>query len=160
MIRIGKYRIGHFDWEGDCFTYGMRVELGDIFGDEDKSEYKRLCDAFKVVFGFDRRVLPMKKRIKVFDGIAVGFSQWIDKERRLLDYTPSDEEIRAGIKDLSKKVGSMSTVKQLAKAYGTDPDTVLDWPYSKVFAILYTDLEERKYETKLSKEYERNRTKH
>lgn len=159
-MKIGRFRIGHFDWEGDGFTYGMRVELGDIFGDEDKSEYKRLCEAFKVVYGFDRRILPMRKRIKVFDGIATGFAQWIDKERQLLDYTPSEEEIKAGIRDLSKKVGSMSTVKQLAKAYGADPDKVLDWPYSKVFAILYTDLEEKKYEAKLSKEYERNRIKH
>lgn len=159
-MRIGKYRIGHFDWEGDSFTYGMRVELGDIFGNTEKSEYWRLCDAFKLVYGFDRRVLPMRKRLKVFDGIVKGLSQWIDKETQLLDYTPSDEELRAGIRDLGKKVGSMTTVKQLAKAYGTDPDKVLDWPYSKVFAILYTDLEERKYETKLSKEYERKRTKH
>ena len=159
-MRIGRFRIGRFDWEGDGFTYGMRVELGDIFGDEGKSEYKRLCEAFKIVYGFDRRVLPMRKRIKVFDGIATGLAQWIDKERQLLDYVPSEEEIKAGIRDLSKKVGSMSTVKQLAKAYGTDPDKVLDWPYSKVFAILYTDLEERKYETKLSNEYERNRIKH
>lgn len=159
-MRLGKYRVGRFDWDGDEFTYGMRVELGDIFGDEDKSEYRRLCDAFKAVYGFDRRVLPMRRRLKVFDGIAKGFSQWVDKEVKLLDYTPTDEEIRAGVKDLNKKVGSMATVKQIAKAYSTDPDKVLEWPYSKVFAILYTDLEERKYETRLSKEYERKRTKH
>ena len=32
-----------------------------------------------------------------------------------------------------------------------DPDEILEWDYAKVFGILYTDLEERKYETKLNK---------
>ena len=42
----------------------------------------------------------------------------------------------------------MSTIKALAKAYGKDPDEILQWQYAKVFGILYTDLEERKFEKK------------
>lgn len=158
MIRIGKYGIGKIDWNKD-FTYGNRIALEQIFA-SDKSDYWKMCDAFKEMYGFSRRVLPMKLRTEVFESIAIGLKEWIDKEQELLNYTPSAEEIRAGIKDLSDKVGNMSTIKSLAKTYATDPDKVLEWPYSKVFVILYTDLEERKFEKKLSKEYERTRNKH
>ena len=43
---------------------------------------------------------------------------------------------------------SKTDIKALAKAYGKDPDEILRWQYGKVFGILYTDLEERKFEKK------------
>lgn len=159
MIRIGNIRLGKIDWDSNDFTYGQRIELGNIFADEESSHYSKLCRAFKVMYGFSRKVIPMRARIKRYDLILDGLKQWIEKERMLLNYTPTDDELNAGIKDLTEKVGNMSTIKQIAKTYGTDPDEVLKWAYSKVFIILYTDLEERKYETKLQKQiYER--TKH
>ena len=161
MLRIGKIRIGKLDWEGRDFTYGQRIELGEIFGEKDRSEYSKLCDAFKCLYGCDRRILPMKLRIRVFDGILKGLKGWIDREQKMLSYTPSGEELSAGIRELSAKVGSMSTIKSMAKTYSVDPDRILEWPYGKVFGILYTDLEERKYEKKLQKVYYDNRrTKH
>lgn len=159
MKHIGKYAIGRIDWDKD-FTYGHRVEFESIFTADDTSEYKKMCKAFKAMYGFSHRLLPMRLRAKVFDKIVRGFKSWIDREQQMLDYSPTEEERRAGIKELSEKVGQLSTIKALAKAYCTDPDKVLEWPYSKVFIILYTDMEERKYEKKLSKEYERNRSKH
>lgn len=159
MIHIGKYAIGKIDWDSD-FTYGHRVEFESIFSAEDTSEYRKMCLAFKAMYGFTHRLLPMRLRAKVFDKLIRGFKGWIDKEQQMLDYSPTEEEKRAGIKELSEKVGQMSTIKALAKAYSADPDEVLEWPYSKVFIILYTDCEERKYEKKLSKEYERTRNKH
>lgn len=158
MIRIGKYAVGKIDWDKD-FTYGHRIELERIFTSEER-DYWKMSEAFSLFYGFSRKVLPMGMRLQVFESIAEGFRGWIEKERTLLDYQPSEEELRAGIRDLSAKVGNMTTVKALAKTYGTDPDTILQWPYSKVFILLYTDLEERKFEKKLSKEYERNRNKH
>lgn len=159
MVRIGKYKIGRIDWDSEDFSYGQRIELGEIFGSEGR-DYQKMCDAFRTMYGFSRLVLPMRLRVKVFDSIVRGLKGWIEKEQQLLDYEPSDEELRAGVKKLTEKVGNMSTIKQLAKSYGVDPDVVLGWSYGKVFGILYTDLEERKFEKKLSKEYERNRTKH
>lgn len=159
MKHIGKYAIGRIDWDKD-FTYGHRVEFESIFTADDTSEYKKMCKAFKAMYGFSHRLLPMRLRAKVFDKIVRGFKNWIDREQQMLDYSPTEEERRAGIKELSEKVGQLSTIKALAKTYCTDPDKVLEWPYSKVFIILYTDIEERKYEKKLSKEYERNRSKH
>lgn len=149
MIRIGKIRIGRIDWDSADFTYGQRIELGEIFSDKEKSEYYRLCAAFRCMYGWSRRLVPMPVRIRMFSGIIDGLKAWIDKEQRMLAYAPSSDEVAAGIRELTAKVGNMSTIKSLAKAYNTDPDEVLRWPYGKVFVILYTDLEERKYEKKL-----------
>lgn len=151
MIKIFGKGFGTIDWESNDFTYGQRIELGEIFSEEETSEYYKLCKAFKVMYGYSRKWLPVRMRVRKFNGIALGLKGWIDKEREMLKYNPSSEEISAGIKELSEKVGNMSTIKQLAKAYSIDPDEVLKWSYAKVFAILYTDLEERKFEQKLNK---------
>lgn len=146
MIRLHK-----IDFDGKDFTYGSRVALADIFGDESKTEYQRMKGAFKELHGFSARLLPIHFRIIAFRHIAEGLQSWIDKEKTLLDYQPSADELAAGVKELGEKVGSMATIKALAKSYGKDPDEILRWEYSKVFGILYTDLEERKYEMKLQK---------
>lgn len=158
MKRICGIKVGGIDWDSADFTYGQRLELGDIFGNEETSEYSKLCEAFKCMYGYSRKWLPMRMRIRVFDRILNGFKEWIEKEQTMLKYTPSSEEMSAGIQELSAKVGSMATIKQIAKSYSIDPDKVLEWPYAKVFAILYTDLEERKFDEKLRKSiYERNK---
>jgi len=45
----------------------------------------------------------------------------------------------------------MGTVKALAKAYAKDPDEIFKWKYSKVFGILYSDLEEHKFRQRYNK---------
>lgn len=158
MRTVFGLKFGTIDWESADFTYGQRIELGDIFSDEEVGEYTRLCKAFKCMYGYSRKWIPLRRRARMFNEILDGFKGWIDKEQAMLKYNPSSDEMSAGIKELSEKVGNMSTIKQLAKAFSTDPDEILKWPYSKVFVILYTDLEERKYEEKLKKAvYERNK---
>lgn len=146
MIRIGKYVIGRLDVAGGTLTYGNRIALGDIFSDGNRTEYRRLKDAFRELHGYSCRLLPPGPRMRAFERIVTGLSVWVDKERTLLHYEPTADETAAGIRELSRRVGNFSTIKALAKAYGCDPDEVLRWDYAKVFGILYTDLEEHKFE--------------
>ena len=92
-----------------------------------------------------------KKILPYFKRIIEGLEFWSEQEQTLLKYEPSQEELRAGIKDFSKKVGEFSTIKALAKAYNKDPDDILKWEYGKVFGILYTDLEEFKFNKRYQK---------
>lgn len=151
MIRLGKIVLGRVDLKAGAFSYGTRLALGSIFADGSKSEYRRLADAFKELYGYSPRLLSPRQRYARLKGIAEDFKTWVDREQQLLAYDPTPEEEQAGIKELAKKVGDFSTVKALGKAFGKDPDEILRWEYSKVFSILFTDLEEQKYEKRLNK---------
>ena len=149
MIRIGRLKFGRLDLDGKDMTYGNRIALADIFSpSQGKTEYAQFCESFKELHGYSARLVPLPLRVKRIYEITEGLRSWIEKEQQMLKYTPSSDEIAAGIEELGKKVGSMSTIKALAKAYGKDPDEILQWHYAKVFGILYTDLEERKFEKK------------
>ena len=151
MIRIGKYVLGHLDIEAGDFTYGNRIVLGDIFRDDKRSDYQKMRDAFIELYGWPPRLLPVGRRVKALRRMVAEFKLWLDKEQQLLAFDPEPDQLAAGIKELARKVGDMGTVKALAKAYGQDPDTVLKWDYSKVFGILFTDLEEYKYDKRFNK---------
>ena len=146
MIRLREWNYV----EGE-FTYGQRIAIGQIFTDESRSEYERMRDAYKELYGYPVRLLPPRVRVKRLDNMVAGLQQLVDLERVMLDYKPTSEEERAGIKDYAQRVGDMGTLKALAKAYAQDPDVVLTWKYGKVFGILQTDLEEYKYQTRLQK---------
>lgn len=151
MTRVGRIAIGRVSLKDGSFTYGTRIALGGIFADASMSEYRRLAAAFRELYGYSPRLVPPRLRHRLLKGIAEDFKAWVDREQQLLAYDPTPEEERAGIKELARKVGDFSTVKALGKAFGKDPDEVLRWEYSKVFSILFTDLEEQKYERRLSK---------
>lgn len=151
MIRIGKYVIGHLDIAGGAFTYGQRIALGDIFRNDNLSAYYKMKAAFIELYGWSPRLLPVGRRVKALRRVVDEFKGWLDREQQLLNYEPEPDQVTAGIKELAKKVGDMGTVKALAKAYSQDPDAILQWEYSKVFGILFTDLEEYKYEKRYNK---------
>lgn len=160
-LKIGKYTLGKLDLDGKDLTYGQRIALAEIFAPaEGVSEYTQLCNAFKELHGFSAKLLPLKARVRRIGEIVNGLQSWIEKEQQLLDYKPSADELAAGVEELGKKVGSMSTLKAIAKAYGKDPDDVLAWEYGKVFGILFTDLEERKFEERLMKQKEKKYAEH
>ena len=144
------------DIKGGKLTYGQRIDLGELFA-SDQSE----TDKFKETFRILHDVIPDFSNVKEMKFYSEYFAEiidrlqfWFEKEK-LLKYDPEPEEIRAGIKDLSEKIGYFGTIKALAKNYGQDPDDILKWEYGKVFGILYTDLEEFKYSKKLHKQYEK-----
>lgn len=145
MVRIGKLTIGRIDMEGGQFTYGNRIALGEIFSDTSKDAYRKLKDAFRELYGYSPTLLPIKCRVKALDAILDGFKEWIEKEKDMLAYKPTADEEKAGIRELTQKVGSLATIDALAEKYGKDPDDILKWDYAKVFGILFTDLEKHKY---------------
>lgn len=138
------------------FTYAMRIELADIFADETLSPYHRLKAAFVAVHGYSPTLLPIKRRVRELTAIAEEFGQMVDEEEAALHYEPTAEEVAAGISDYNKKVGHLGMVKSIAQTYSRDPDEVLQWPWSKVFGILLTDLEEYKYNQRLSEAHARS----
>ena len=142
------------DIKSGDMTFGQRIELGKIFSGG-QSEIVKFQKIFECLHGFTPMIKDYPKLMSYFNEIALGVKHWIDVEILMLKYEPTQEEKQAGIKELSTKVGEMGTVKALAKNYSVDPDIILSWRYSKVFGILYTDLEEskfqRRYQNVLSK---------
>lgn len=151
MLRVGKFVIGRLDVAGGSFTYGNRIALGEIFRDEDRSSYRKMKDAFIELYGWSPLLIPLRRRVRVMTKMLEDIKGWLDRERQLLTFEPEPDQITAGIHELAKAVGDMGTVKAIAKAYSQDPDAVLKWEYAKVFGILFTDLEEHKYEKRYNK---------
>lgn len=155
-MRLGKYYIGKFSLRSDAFTYALRIEVGDCFGNDALSPYQRMKAAFIAVYGYSPTLLPLKMRVRWLNDIAEEFKTWIEQEQASLDYKPSAEEIAAGVEDFSQKVGHLGTIKSIAQAYSRDPDDVLQWPWGKVFGILSTDLQEFEYNKRLQKQYDKH----
>lgn len=132
-------------------TFGQRIELGKIAASED-SEKEKFEKVFKCLHKYTPNEKDYAKLMDYFKEIIEGLKYWIDTEAVMLKYEPTPEEKRAGVKELMQNIGEIGTIKALAKAYGQDPDTITDcWKYSKVFGILYTDLEESKFQTRYNK---------
>lgn len=143
------------DIEGGRLTFGQRIELGRIFQDTTTTEVEKFEKTFMCLHQYMPEVNDYKKLINYFQEIIDGLTYWITQEGEKLKYDPTPEEVSAGIKDLSAKIGEFGTIKALAKNYSRDPDEILQWEYGKVFGILYTDLEEHKYQEKYHKVLER-----
>lgn len=145
--------LNKIDISAGKMTYSQRIELGKILTNIATHEIEKLKQTIKCLHGFDLIIVPDNAVFYAdyFEQILEGILSWIEKEQTLLAYKPTPEEVKAGIKELSEKVGDFGTIKALAKAYHKDPDDILTWEYGKVFGILYTDFEEHKF----SKRYEK-----
>ena len=149
------------DIKAGKLTYGQRIDLGDLLASE-KSEVEKFKETFRILHDKTPDFSNMKEMqmyVEYFQQIAAGLQFWFEKEKQLLDYKPEPEEIRAGIKELSEKIGFFGTIKTLARNYSQDPDDILKWEYGKVFGIVYTDFEEFKYQKRLHKQYEQKNKK-
>lgn len=147
------------DIKSGDLTYGQRIELGTIFNDPEADNLTRLNRTIECLHGITPTAAQLPELTGYFGEIIEGLRHWVEQENTLLKYEPSEEEIRAGIDEYSRKVGEFGTIKSLAKAYNQDPDTILGWKYSKVFGILYTDLEEYKFNKRFNKELEKRNAK-
>ena len=143
-------KLEKIDIKAGKMTFGQRIELGKIFQGEG-SDVEKFNQTFKCLHGFQPKVKEFKELIAYFHEILEGIRFWIEQEGHLLKYEPTAEELSAGIRQLSARIGEFGTIKALAKTYGRDPDEILQWEYSKVFGILYTDLEEHKYQKRFNK---------
>ncbi|OJV40842.1 MAG: hypothetical protein BGO29_14840 [Bacteroidales bacterium 36-12] len=143
-------KMSEIDIKSGKITFGQRIELGKIFQGDD-TEIVKFEKVFLCMHDFKPAMTEYTKLTDYFNRIIRGITYWIEQEQTLLKYDPSPEELNAGIKDLSDKIGEFGTIKALAKNYGKDPDEVLKWEYGKVFGILYSDLEEYKYQQRFNK---------
>lgn len=143
------------DVKGGKLPYGTYLDIRQIVTTQGQEEIKAVKEIFKALHqGYELSTLDFlnTKLQKYFEEICEGVLHWITLESKMLAYTPTDAQVRAGIKELSQNVGEFGTVKALAKQFGKDPDEILEkWDYAKVFLILYSDLEEYKYQEKYNK---------
>ncbi|MCD7972479.1 MAG: hypothetical protein LUG18_07400 [Candidatus Azobacteroides sp.] len=138
------------DVKGGDLTFGQRINLGKIL-EADGREWEKFMAVFECLHHHKPEIEEYKLLYPYFIEIIEGIRHWLEQESSLLFYEPSAEEISAGIKDFSAKVGEFGTIKTLAKNYAKDPDEILEWKYGKVFGILYTDLEEHKFQKRYQK---------
>ena len=136
--------------KGGELTFGQRIELGKVFSESTLSELDKFEKTFQCLHGYKPVGKDYSILISYFVEIAEGLNFWAEQESTLLKYEPTAKEKKAGVKELSLKTGDFGTIKALAKNYNQDPDTILLWQYGKVFGILYTDLEEYKYQLRYS----------
>ena len=142
------------DWnykEGE-FTYGQRIEIGEILTDQERTWYLRLKACWRVLYGWNARLMPPRMRIRRFDRMAEGIRYWVELEERTLKYSASLSERRAGLTQLNAEVGHMGTIKALAEKFGIDPDIILSWQWGKVYGILHADLKESEYQRRLAEQ--------
>lgn len=145
-----KLEIVPVDFRAGDFTYGQRIELASIASDPNRSEGRKFIDMLHAIYP-KANVSFTAAWFAEYERLIDGLRFWIDKEQSMLQYNPSADEIAAGIQELTKKLGPMSTVIALATKFSQDPDTILEWKYAKVFGLLYADIEAAKFQKRLSK---------
>lgn len=143
------------DIKGGKLTFAQRIELGEIFGNGELSEAEKFERAIKCMYGKKPTPKQYGQYVGKFKAIVEGLQYWCEAEAKMLYCEPTADERAAGIEEYSKNIGVFGTVKAIAKTFGQDPDDVLQWEYGKVFSILYTDLEDYKYQRRLNKVIER-----
>ena len=138
-------RLREYDMAAGEFPYGERIALAGIFARTDLSDYGKMKAAWRELYGWNARLMPPLVRARAFTRLVEGLNGWVQREQEMLAYTPTPDEAAAGYEAYCKRIGPTGTIYALAKDYGCDPDTILRWPYAKVFGILYHDLEQLKF---------------
>lgn len=139
------------DIKAGDMTYYQRIELGKILSNKELSDVDRFNAVFECLHNKKPNPLEYTSLLGYYKEIFEGIVFWSKLEEENLHYEPTDEEIRAGIKEYQKMVGDLSSVHSLARNFSKDPDEILKWKYSKVFGIFIDDLEKYKYQQRYQK---------
>lgn len=131
------------------FTYGMRVELGKILSDEQRTDFEKYEQSMLCVYGVKPKPREYVKMFPYFESIIEGLRYWVDAETNMLHSTPSADEIAAGVEQYSS-VGELATIVQLAKDFHVFPNDILKRPYSEIFSILLVEREKSDFERRLN----------
>lgn len=131
--------------------YWQRIELGRILTSTELDDTQRFLKAIECMVERELEISEYVEAMEYFQEIVAGITLWVERENSELQYTPTTQELQAGIEELSKEVGDFGTANELAKNYGKTPEEVLDWEYHVVFAILRDDAKKNKYRTRLTK---------
>lgn len=132
------------------FTYSMRIELGKIFADQEKSDLDKFKETYECLYNHTPKASEYKELILHFEQIVNDLVYWLETEEKMLASTPSADEIAAGVREYSQAVGELATVISLSKDYHTFPNDILKRPYAEIFGILYADSERAKFERRLN----------
>jgi hypothetical protein len=144
-------------------TFGQHLQLVQLFDHycSDEKALASLTSGTDVPFEFVSQVCKIMgveikggvrsyaRAIKYTEEVCNGVKSWLEKSSKLLKYEPTTDEVMAGYEELQKKQGQFGTIKAIAKEFGKSPDEVLEWEWVTVFTILFTDLEEAKYQKRL-----------
>ena len=82
-------------------------------------------------------------------------SNFFERFKRLNDYTPTDDEIEAGLSRLTN-LSAFGTPLSLARKTNMTPEQILMRPAEECYMILLYDFESAEYEKKLRKIKEDN----
>ena len=132
------------DVKAGNMTFSQRIELGKILTTS-VNESVKMEKTIQLLHEYRPKLKELPRLITYFQEIIDGMIYWNAAENKLLKYEPTPEEKRAGISELSKKIGELGTVTAMAEKYSQDPDVILKWKYSKVFGLLLADLEKAKF---------------
>ena len=138
------------DIKTGAFTYSQRIDLGKILYGE-YNDLQKFEKVIKLMYGVTPKIYELENYTKHFESAIEGLIFWVEKEKELLDYKPTAEQLSAGIDELSKKTGEYGTILSIAKNFSKDPDEILQWKYGKVFGILYTDLQNHLFSERYQK---------
>lgn len=145
--------IKKIDIKGGEFTWGQRIALGQIVSDQTKTEYDIANDILECLHGPDHD--DVYKCADYLEEIADGLAYWVKKEQEELALEHSAEELEAGYRQFSESVGNMASIISVAKAYGQNPEEVLNWKYATIFMHLKVEVESEKFNRRLQKVYEK-----
>lgn len=143
--------IQRVDIKAGELKYWQRIELGRILTSKEFDDSQRFLKAIDCMVERELEINEYVEAMEYFQEIIAGITLWIKRENSELQYTPTTQELQAGIEELSKEVGDFGTANELAKNYGKTPEEVLDWEYHVVFAILRDDAKKNRYRTRLTK---------
>lgn len=143
--------IERVDIKAGELKYWQRIELGRILTSTELDDTQRFLKAIECMVERELEISEYVEAMEYFQEIVAGITLWVERENSELQYTPTTQELQAGIEELSKEVGDFGTANELAKNYGKTPEEVLDWEYHVVFAILRDDAKKNRYRTRLTK---------
>ena len=100
------------DVKAGTITYGEYIGLRMAINDT-KEEVQIIQDVINVLHG-DTLIKPkdyLNEALSIYiKEIAEGLRFWLQQENDKLDITPTSEQIRAGIKEYSEKIGVSGTI--------------------------------------------------
>lgn len=141
------------DVKGGIISYAQYISLKNALAEE-KEEVQLMQDILEALHG-EVEIKPkdyLNENLQLYiKEIAEGLNFWAEQEKEKLNIEPTPEQIRAGVKEYSEKVGVSGTIYALARQFKIDPDVILQWQWAKVFGILYADVEQYKYTERFNK---------
>lgn len=144
------------DIKGGAFTYGERIQLEQILRAE-MGDYERISAVIECLHDIKIEPENAVALAPYVERVLLDFAEWIKREARELHIPPTNEEMEAGIEELSKKCGDMGNVVTLAERFQCTFEEIYKRSYLEIYAILKVGAERTKYERRLSQVYSKKK---